>query len=139
LEKMHEQQRDVLIQEFIGEANGKDIRVIVAGGKCIAAMERQAAVGEFRANLHLGGQATPLTLDKETAALAVRAARVHGLEVAGVDLIPSRRGPLVLEVNSSPGLEGIEQTTGVDVAGAMIALLERKVGRGKQGKKRQAK
>jgi ribosomal protein S6--L-glutamate ligase len=117
----------VLIQEYVAEASGRDIRAIVVGDVCVAAMERRAASGDFRANLHVGGTATGVALDAETTALAVRAARAHGLAVAGVDLLLSDRGPLLLEVNSSPGLEGIEQVTGYDVAGSIIAYVERAV------------
>lgn len=116
--------REVLIQEFVAEAEGRDWRLIIIGDRCVAAMQRQAPVGEFRANIHRGASAYPLQTDGKLAALAVQAAAVHGLGVAGVDIIPSRRGPLILEVNSSPGLQGIEQTTGVDVADATIAYLE---------------
>lgn len=115
----------VLIQEYVGEAAGRDIRAIVVGDRCVAAMERRAAEGDFRANLHMGGTATPITLNAETADLAVRAARAHQLAVAGVDLLLSERGPLLLEINSSPGLQGIEVATDVDVAAAIIAYLER--------------
>jgi ribosomal protein S6--L-glutamate ligase len=135
LEKVREHQQQILVQEFIGEADGSDVRVIVAGDRCVAAMERSAPTGEFRSNLHRGGTATVVTLDARMAQLAVQAAQVHGLKVAGVDLIRSDRGPLVLEVNSSPGLEGIEQATGVDVAGAIVSLLERKLWK-KKGRKR---
>jgi ribosomal protein S6--L-glutamate ligase len=116
--------RDVLIQEFVAEAQGRDWRLIITGDRCVAAMQRQAAVGEFRANIHRGASADPLPTDGELAALAAKAAAVHGLGVAGVDIIPSARGPLLLEVNSSPGLQGIEQTTGINVADAAIAYLE---------------
>ncbi|WP_374687173.1 RimK family alpha-L-glutamate ligase [Promineifilum sp.] len=124
LQRAEELNRQAIIQEFIAEAAGRDLRVIVVGHRWVAAMERRAPQGEFRANLHQGGTAVPVELDAATAALAVRAARAHGLAVAGVDLIPSRRGPLLLEVNSSPGLEGIEATTGVDVAGAIVRYVE---------------
>lgn len=116
--------RDVLIQEFVAEAEGRDWRLIIVGARCVAAMQREAAAGEFRANIHRGARSQPLQPDGETAMLAIRAAAIHGLGVAGVDIIPSKRGPLVLEVNSSPGLQGIEQTTGVDVAAATIGYLE---------------
>ncbi|NLF63855.1 MAG: RimK family alpha-L-glutamate ligase [Chloroflexi bacterium] len=116
--------REVLIQEFVAEAEGRDWRLIVIGDRCVAAMQRQAPVGEFRANLHRGASARPLQTSDDLVALAVQAASVHGLGVAGVDVIPSDRGPLLLEVNSSPGLQGIEKTTGVDVADATIAYLE---------------
>jgi len=109
-----------LVQEFIGEAKGADLRCFVVGEQVVAAMHRQAEPGEFRSNLHRGGQASRVRLSKAEADTARRAARVMGLEVAGVDLLRSRRGPLVLEVNSSPGLEGIEGTTKADVAGAIV-------------------
>lgn len=127
LQRAQELGRQALVQEFITEAGGCDLRVIVVGDRCVAAMERRAGAGEFRANLHLGGQARAVRLDEETSRLAVRAAQVHGLAVAGVDLLPSKRGPLLIEVNSSPGLEGIEQATGVDVAGAVIGHVEQLV------------
>jgi ribosomal protein S6--L-glutamate ligase len=109
-----------LVQEFVAEAGGADLRCFVVGDRVVAAMRRQAEPGEFRSNLHRGGEASaaePTPAERET---ALRAARVMGLEVAGVDLIRSARGALVLEVNSSPGLEGIEAATGVDVAGAIL-------------------
>jgi ribosomal protein S6--L-glutamate ligase len=109
-----------LVQEFVAEAKGADIRCFVVGETVVAAMHRQAEPGEFRSNLHRGGRASPVRLTAAEKRTALRAARVLGLEVAGVDLLRSRSGPLVLEVNSSPGLEGIEATTGVDVAGAII-------------------
>ncbi len=109
-----------LVQEFIGEAKGADLRCFVVGEQVVAAMHRQAEPGEFRSNLHRGGQASRVRLSKAEVDTARRAAQVMGLEVAGVDLLRSRRGPLVLEVNSSPGLEGIEGTTNADVAGAIV-------------------
>ena len=109
-----------LVQEFIAEAEGGDLRCFVVGDRVVAAMHRQAEPGEFRSNLHRGGQASPVNLSPAEQAAAVRAAQVIGLGVAGVDLLRSRRGPLVLEVNASPGLEGIEGATGVDVAGAVV-------------------
>jgi ribosomal protein S6--L-glutamate ligase len=109
-----------LVQEFIAEAGGADIRCFVVGEQVLAAMHRQAEPGEFRSNLHRGGQASRVRLTAAEKRTALRAAKVMGLEVAGVDLLRSRSGPLVLEVNSSPGLEGIEGATGVDVAGAII-------------------
>lgn len=120
LQRVEELNRQAIIQEFIAESRGRDMRLIIVGNRCVAAMERRASPGDFRANLHRGGTATALDPDRETAALAVAAARAHGLGVAGVDLLSSARGPLLLEVNSSPGLEGIENATGVDVAGAII-------------------
>jgi ribosomal protein S6--L-glutamate ligase len=116
-----------LVQEFIGESRGADIRCFVVGGKVVAAMRRQAKNGEFRSNLHRGGSASAVEPSAREIDVALRAARTIGLNVAGVDLLRSRRGPLVLEVNSSPGLEGIEAATGVDVAGAVIEYLERRV------------
>ena len=116
-----------LVQEYIKEAKGADIRCFVVGGKVVAAMQRQAREGEFRSNLHRGGIATVADLDAAEIDTAVRAARVMGLNIAGVDLLRSKRGPLVLEVNSSPGLEGIEGTTGVDIAGEIIEYLDRRV------------
>ncbi|MFT4198793.1 MAG: 30S ribosomal protein S6--L-glutamate ligase [Pseudoxanthomonas sp.] len=113
-----------VVQEFVAEAQGADLRCFVAGGRVVASMRRQAPEGDFRSNLHRGGSAHPGQADAAEQTLAVRAATVLGLGVAGVDLIRSRRGPLVLEVNSTPGLEGIEQISGVDVAAAVIAALE---------------
>ena len=118
-----------LVQEFVQEAKGADVRCFVVGGKVIAAMKRQARAGEFRSNLHRGGSAEAVTLTKVEPEAAVRAAAVMGLGVAGVDLLRSRRGPLVLEVNSSPGLEGIEGATEVDVAGAVIEYAEQRLRR----------
>ena len=116
---------DFLVQEFIKEAGGSDIRCFVIGDKVIAAMQRQAKEGEYRSNLHLGGTAAIVRLRPDERALAVRAAKVMGLDVAGVDIIRSAHGPLVLEVNSSPGLNGIETSTGKDIAGAIIEYVEK--------------
>lgn len=113
-----------LVQEFVREANGRDIRCFVVGDKVVAAMERAAAEGDFRANLHRGGSGNAVRLSAAERRIALRAAKVLGLGIAGVDLLRSARGPLVLEVNASPGLEGIEAVTGVDVAGAIIGQLE---------------
>ena len=110
-----------LVQEFIGEAKGADLRCFVVGDRVVAAMRRQAPKGDFRSNLHRGGTGSAVRITRAEKEAAVRAARILGLGVAGVDLLRSRRGPLVLEVNSSPGLEGIEAATGIDVAGAVIA------------------
>ncbi len=115
-----------LVQEFIAEAEGADLRCFVVGGKVVAAMRRAAKPGEFRSNLHRGGTASAVKLSPQERELAVRAAKVMGLGVAGVDMLRSHRGPLVLEVNSSPGLEGIEAASGVDVAGAVIDYIARK-------------
>jgi len=109
-----------LVQEFVEEARGADLRCFVVGDKVVAAMRRQAPQGDFRSNLHRGGSGKAARATAAEQAVAVRAAKVLGLGVAGVDLIRSSRGPLVLEVNSSPGLEGIEQATGVDIAGHVI-------------------
>jgi len=117
-----------LVQEFIAEAKGCDLRCFVVGGKVVAAMQREASAGDFRANLHRGGSAVAVKLSAAEKLIAVRAAEALGLGVAGVDLLRSERGPLVLEVNASPGLEGIEAVTGVDVAGAIIELLQAQVG-----------
>jgi ribosomal protein S6--L-glutamate ligase len=109
-----------LVQEFIEEAKGADLRCFVVGGQVVATMRRQAPKGDFRSNLHRGGTAKSVRASEDEQAAAVRAASVLGLGVAGVDLIRSRRGPLVLEVNSSPGLEGIEAATGIDIAGRIV-------------------
>jgi ribosomal protein S6--L-glutamate ligase len=113
-----------LVQEFIREAEGADLRCFVVGRKVVAAMRRQAPEGDFRANIHRGGSAGAVELTALESETAVRAAQVMGLGVAGVDLLRSARGPLVLEVNSSPGLEGIEGASGIDVAAAIVAALE---------------
>lgn len=125
-----------LVQEFIAEAEGADLRCFVVGGKVVAAMRRQAPKGEFRSNLHRGGSAKAVTLSRAESRTAIRAARVVGLNVAGVDLLRSRRGPLVLEVNSSPGLEGIEAATGVDVAGLLVDYVARRAGASSRRRKR---
>jgi ribosomal protein S6--L-glutamate ligase len=128
MEKFDEANKQALVQEYIAEARGKDLRIIVVGNRCVAAMTRTAATGDFRSNLHRGGTAKPATLDRETEALALRTARAHGLNVAGVDIVHSNRGPLLLEVNSSPGLEGVELVTGVDIATAIVQFLEKAKG-----------
>ena len=117
---------NILVQEFIKEAGGADIRCFVVGDKVVAAMKRQGAEGEFRSNLHRGGSAKLIKLTKEERATAVNAAKVMGLNMCGVDILQSSRGPVVMEVNSSPGLEGIENATGKDVAGIIIEFLEKK-------------
>jgi ribosomal protein S6--L-glutamate ligase len=119
-------QQYTLVQEYVQEAHNQDLRVIVVGRKAIAAMARQAPPGDFRANLHRGGHARPVHLDGEIRDLAVRAAQVHELAFCGVDIIQTARGPAVLEVNSSPGLKGIETATGTDVADAVIEYMERR-------------
>lgn len=118
---------NILVQEFIKEANGKDLRCFVINGKVVAAMQREAPPGEFRANIHLGGTGTVVKITKEERKLAIQAAKAMGLDVAGVDLIRSSKGPLLLEVNSSPGLEGIEGATGKDIAKEMIRAIENNV------------
>jgi ribosomal protein S6--L-glutamate ligase len=115
---------NILVQEYIREAQGSDIRVLVIGGKVIAAMKRTGKRGEFRSNLHRGGTAERAYITAEEERTAIQSAGALGLNVAGVDMLRSGRGPLVMEVNSSPGIEGIEKATGVDVAGEMIAFLE---------------
>lgn len=124
LEIFKQTQVPVLLQEFIQEAGNADIRCFVVGGKVIATMQRQGQKGEFRANCHLGGKTSKLQLSEEEEAIALRATAAIGLDVAGVDLIRSKKGLLVLEVNASPGLEMIEKTSGVDVASAMIQQVE---------------
>lgn len=126
----------MLVQEFIAESDGADIRLIIVGDRCVAAMRRRAPAGEFRSNLHRGGSAVPLKPPDGYVDLAVRAARAHQLDVAGVDIIEAERGPLLLELNSSPGLEGIEGATGVDVAGEIVRFLEHRV-RARRGRRRQ--
>ena len=116
-----------VVQEFVAEAGGADLRCFVVGDRVVAAMRRQAAEGEFRSNLHRGGEASPAEASAEEQAVAVRSARALGLGVAGVDLIRSQRGPLVLEVNSTPGLEGVEGACRADVAGAIIDFVSKKI------------
>jgi ribosomal protein S6--L-glutamate ligase len=126
IDAFRELDANFLVQQYIREAGGSDIRAFVIGDRVVAAMRRQAKEGEFRSNLHRGGTASVVKLAPEERATAVRAAKTIGLNVAGVDIIRSNHGPLVLEVNSSPGLEGIEGATGKDIAGLMIAYLEKK-------------
>lgn len=114
----------VILQEFIEEAGGADIRAFIVNGKVVGAMKRQGKEGEFRSNLHRGGQANIIKLSKAERETALKAAKCMGLAIAGVDMLQSKRGPMVLEVNSSPGLEGIEKATGVDVAGKIIEYIE---------------
>ncbi|ALR15139.1 MULTISPECIES: 30S ribosomal protein S6--L-glutamate ligase [Vibrio] len=116
---------DILIQEFIKEAGGADIRCFVIGERVVAAMKRQGAEGEFRSNLHRGGSATLVKLSKEERATAIAAAKVMGLKVCGVDILRAERGPVVMEVNSSPGLEGIETATKKDVADLIFQFIEK--------------
>jgi ribosomal protein S6--L-glutamate ligase len=116
---------NILIQEFIKEAGGADLRCFVIGGRVVAAMKRQGKEGEFRSNIHRGGSATLVKLTPEERSTALRAAKAMGLNVCGVDILRSNHGPLVMEVNSSPGLEGIESTTDKDVAGMIIEFIEK--------------
>ena len=115
---------NILVQEFIKEAGGTDIRALVVGGKVVAAMQRRGPPDEFRSNLHRGGKAEPVRITPQERSTAVRAARSMGLNVCGVDMLRSNHGPVVMEVNSSPGLEGVEKATGVDVATRIIEFLE---------------
>ena len=126
----------ILVQEFIREAGGKDIRCFVVGRQVIAAMERTAAPGEFRANIHQGGIGAPIVITAKERAIALKAARVMHLDVAGVDLVRSKTGPKILEINSSPGFEGIEKATGVDIAGAIIRWTEQRVEKSRAHKRR---
>jgi ribosomal protein S6--L-glutamate ligase len=121
---------NIIVQEFIGEAKGSDIRCLVVGDKVVASMKRTAKEGEFRSNIHRGGTTETVKITPDERSSAVRAAQSMGLNVAGVDILRSNHGPVVLEVNSSPGLRGIETTTGVDVAGAIISFIERNASKG---------
>ena len=116
---------NIMVQEYIKEASGADIRCLVVGEKVVAAMKRQAAAGEFRSNLHRGGSASLIKITPAERATAIKAAKVMGLNVAGVDILRSERGPLIMEVNSSPGLEGIEKATGKDIAGMIVTFIEK--------------
>jgi ribosomal protein S6--L-glutamate ligase len=124
IEAFKEVRADILVQEYIAESKGADIRCIVLGKKVIAAMERQGIDGEFRSNLHRGGKAKKIAITPDERKTAIKAARIMGLNLAGVDLLRSARGPLVIEVNSSPGLEGIENATNKNCADAIIQFLE---------------
>lgn len=126
---------NILVQEYIEEANGADIRVFIVGDKIVGAMRRQSKEGEFRSNLHQGGSATVHKLTKEEKATALAAAKAMGLGVCGVDMISSKRGPLVLEVNSSPGLEGIENSTSINIAGKIMDYIESTVIRNSKRKR----
>ncbi len=117
---------DILVQHYIKESKGQDIRCFVVGGQVVASMERIAQEGEFRANIHLGATARTIEVTDEERDLAIKSAKIIGLEVAGVDMVRSNSGPKLLEVNSSPGLEGIEAATGIDIAAKMIKFLEKK-------------
>jgi len=128
-----------LVQEFVAEAQGSDLRCLVVGERVVAAMRREAPEGDFRANLHRGGSASAAEPTPRERALAVRAAQVLGLGVAGVDLVESARGPLVLEVNASPGLEGVEAVSGVDVAGEIIDFVHAGAARAARPKPRKVR
>ncbi len=124
IETLQSTRQNVLIQKFVSESRGTDIRAIVAGNKVIAAMRRIAKGDEFRSNVHRGGRVENVSLDEKYERTAIRAAQIMGLNVAGVDMLVGEKGPVVMEVNSSPGLEGIEKATGTDVAGAVVEFLE---------------
>src|SRR5467141_299951 len=121
--------QEILLQEFIAESRGRDVRALVVGDRVVGAMRREARSGDFRSNLHRGGEGSALELSAEYAQAAVRAARVLGLDVAGVDLLEAEAGPKVMEVNSSPGFEGLERATGLDIAGAIVDHAVRLTGR----------
>jgi len=127
IEAFNNLQARVIVQEFIKEAGGADVRVFIVDGQVVGAMKRQGKEGEFRSNLHRGGSASVIKLTDEEETAALKAARAMGLGIAGVDMLQSARGPLILEVNSSPGLEGIEAATGKDIANTIIKYIERNV------------
>ena len=127
IETLHSTRQNVLIQRFIAESRGRDVRALVVGDRVVAAMRRVAQGDEFRSNVHRGGRVEPVQLEPDFEHLAVRSAQIMGLRVAGVDMLESNEGPLVMEVNSSPGLEGIETATGLDVAGAIIDYIDNQV------------
>ena len=127
LETFNKTKQKVLVQEFIEEAKGADYRLFVVDGEVVAAMKRQAKAGEFRSNLHRGGFAEAVKPTEEEKEVALKAVKLLGLHVAGVDMLRSNRGPMILEVNASPGLEGIENTTRVDIAGKIIQFIERSI------------
>ena len=129
IEAFHGVKARIIVQEFIKEAKGADIRAFVVNGEVVGAMRRQARDGEFRSNLHRGGHATVIKLDRHEKHSAITAAKKMGLGIGGVDMLPSKRGPLIIEVNSSPGLEGIESATKVDIAGKIIQYLENNAGK----------
>lgn len=132
-------QANILVQEFIKESAGVDLRCFVIGDKVVASMERRAAKGEFRANIHLGGTGHKVKITPEERKISIATAKAVGLKVCGVDIIRSNSGPKVLEVNSSPGLEGVEGATGIDIAGMMIEHIEKQVVKKKAQKKKLAK
>jgi len=120
---------NVIVQEFIKESSGKDIRCFVVGNKVVASMERVANEGEYRANFHLGANVYPIKITKEERAMSIKASKIMGMDIAGVDILRSDRGPLILEINSSPGLEGIERATKKNIAKLMIEYIEEKFGK----------
>lgn len=124
IEAFREVNVNILLQEYIKEANATDIRCLVVGGKVVASMKRKGPPDDFRSNLHRGGSATKEKITPEERSIAVRSAKLMGLNVCGVDLLRTNHGPVVMEINSSPGLEGIEKTTGIDVAGKIIEFIE---------------
>jgi len=126
LESFHRLKQRSMLQEFIGEAGGTDIRVFIVDGEIVASMQRSAVDGDFRSNLHRGGTSIPTRLSGHEEAVARQSAKILGLDIAGVDLLRSKRGPLVLEVNASPGLEGIETTTGIDISNKIFQYIERR-------------
>ncbi|MBF0278810.1 MAG: 30S ribosomal protein S6--L-glutamate ligase [SAR324 cluster bacterium] len=128
LDAFYSLKTQILIQEFIAESGGADVRVFVVDGKAVGAMRRTAAEGDFRSNLHKGGSAKVQKLSRKIKSAAEKSAKALGLNMAGVDLVESERGPLVLEVNSSPGLQGIEKATGLDIAGNIIDFIESHAG-----------
>ena len=125
IEAFHKIRARIIVQEFIAEAMGSDIRAFVVNGKVVGAMRRMAKKGEFRSNLHRGASAVSIKLNEYEEMAAIKAAEIMGLKVAGVDMLNSNRGPLILEVNASPGLEGIEKATGIDIAGKIMEYLEK--------------
>jgi ribosomal protein S6--L-glutamate ligase len=124
-------QTNILVQEYIEEAKGEDLRCLVIGDRVVAAMKRQGREGDFRSNLHRGGAAKPVKITPQERATAIAAAKAMGLNVCGVDMLRSNHGPVVIEVNSSPGLEGVESATGVDVAGKIVEFIEKNAKPGK--------
>lgn len=135
IEAFHSMKARVIVQEFIQEAKGADIRAFIINNRVVGAMKRQGKEGEFRSNLHQGGSGQLIKLSKRERQVALTAAKVMGLSIAGVDLLQSERGPLVLEVNSSPGLEGIEKTTNQDIGSEIIAFVEKLVNKNRSKKK----
>ncbi len=127
LEAFQKTNQKTILQEFVKESKGADIRIFVVGGEVVATMKRQAKEGEFRSNLHRGGSSTQIKISDEERTTALNAVKALGLDVAGVDILQSKAGPQIIEVNASPGLEGIEKTSGVDIAGKIIDLVEEKV------------